>query len=79
MRVLVYYLYTPANRNDALILVRIYPLYLASIDSLHQSSINYTDAYILLEAMHITKILYSGLKFAAVNFFFSTSLTRFIV
>ena len=42
---LVCYLYTPANRSDVLALVRTHFMYLASVGSLHPSSINHTDAH----------------------------------
>ena len=44
-KVLVYYLYTPANRSDVLALAHIHFMYLVSVNSLHPSSINHTDAY----------------------------------
>ena len=39
------YPYTPANRSDVLALARTHFMYLASVDSLHPSSINHTDAH----------------------------------
>ena len=39
------YPYTPANRSDAPALARTHLMYLASVDSLHPSSINHTDAH----------------------------------
>ena len=39
------YPYTPANRTDVLALARTHFMYLASIDSLHPSSISHTDAH----------------------------------
>ena len=45
VRVLACYLYIPANCNDTPALVRAHLIYLASVDSLHPSLINHTDAY----------------------------------
>ena len=39
------YPYTPANRSDAPALARTHFMYVASVDSLHPSSINQTDAH----------------------------------
>ena len=44
-KLLVCYPYTPANRSDVLALARTHFMYLASVDSLHPSSINHTDAH----------------------------------
>ena len=52
--VLVCYPYTPANRSDVLALARTHFMYLASVDSLHPSWINHTDA-------HTSSILKMGL------------------
>lgn len=41
----MYYLYTFINHSDMLALAYIYFIYLASIDSLHLSSINHIDVY----------------------------------
>lgn len=46
VKVLVYFPYTPANRNDVFILVRRYFMYLVSVDSLHSLLIYHTDAHI---------------------------------
>ena len=42
---LVCYPYTPANRSSPLALARTHFMYVASVDSLHPSSINHTDAH----------------------------------
>ena len=49
---LVCYPYTPANRSDVLALARTHLMYLASVDSLHPSSINHTDAHTSSKRMY---------------------------
>ena len=43
---LVYYPYTPANHSDAPVLACIHLMYLASVNDLHPSLINHTDAHV---------------------------------
>lgn len=44
---LAYYPYTPTNYNNVPTLAHTHLMFLISIDSLHLSSINYTNTYIL--------------------------------
>ena len=54
------YPYTPANRSDVLALARTHFMYLASVDSLHPSSINHTDAHTSSERARKLMLRYNG-------------------